>query len=90
METKINWDEINIIIQERSSKQSYMLQPNEMSPIDLEKIGFLISEINEFPDNQKKVSESGTLFEKYLSDKYCELSPKSIDRLVHRFCFLNK
>ncbi len=90
MKTKINWDEINLIIQERSSKQSYMIIPNDMSTIDLEKIGFLISEINQFPDNQKKVSDSGALFKKYLSDKYCELSLKSIDRLVHSFCFLNK
>ena len=90
MKTEIEWDEINLIIQERSSKQSYMVIPHEMDPKDLEKISFLTDEINAFPDNQKTVAESGAFFEKYLSDKYSKLSPENISKLVHRFCFLNR
>lgn len=87
---EIDWDEINVIIEKRSSKHSYMIQPNEMSSDDVKKIRFLIWEINSFPDNQKTVSESGELFRKHLSEKYGKLSPKNIDRLVDRFCFLNR
>lgn len=84
----IDWDEVNLIIQERSSKRSYMIIPNEMSLEDLAKISFLVAEINSFPDNQKSVVESGALFRKHLSEKYGKLSPDSIDRLVYRFCFI--
>lgn len=90
MRKRIDWDEINLIIMERSSKHSYMILPKEMSSVDLEKIQFLISEVNEFSDNQNSVVEEGENFRKYLSDKYLELSPQSIDKLFHRYCFLNK
>jgi len=86
----IDWDEINSIIMDRSSKQSYMVIPNEMNLKELEKIRFLLSEINRFPDSQKTVSESSAIFREYLSDKYCKLSTENVDRLVHRFCYLNK
>ncbi|WP_434511928.1 hypothetical protein [Desulfitobacterium sp. AusDCA] len=86
----IDWNEINLIIQERSSKGSCMVQPQEMTNEDLAEIGFLIAEVNSFPDKEKTVAESGTLFRKYLSEKYCELSPQSINRLVSRFCFINR
>lgn len=75
MTTEIDWDEINSIIMDRSSKQSYMVIPNEMNPIDFEKIGFLISEINGFPDSQKTVAESGETFREYLSDRGSSTGP---------------
>ena len=89
---EMDWNEINLIIQERSSKGSwsYMIQPAEMNKEDLETIGFLIAEVGSFPDNQKTVAESAAIFRKYLSDKYWRLSPESINRLVDRFCWLNR
>ncbi|OCA88427.1 hypothetical protein A8F94_24520 [Bacillus sp. FJAT-27225] len=81
----IDWEEVNLLIQEWSSKK-----PLEMSPEDAAKISFLIDEIYSFPDNQKTVVESGDLFRKYLYEKYAKLSPDSIERLVYRFCFLNR
>ncbi|GFZ93739.1 hypothetical protein GCM10008018_45160 [Paenibacillus marchantiophytorum] len=87
---EINWNEINLILQERSSKASYMVQPNEMNNEDYSKIVFLLNEIDRFPDNQKTVAESGANLNKYLSEKYRDLSTDSINRLVTRFCFVNR
>ncbi|EKN69028.1 hypothetical protein P9E76_14175 [Schinkia azotoformans] len=87
---EIDWDEVNKIIEERSSENSDIVKPNEMSSEDLRKISFLIKEVNRFPDNQKTVGESGALFMKHLCEKYSKLSPESIGRLVHTFCFMNR
>lgn len=75
-----DWDEINRIIQE--TLRSTSNYPGE--------IGFLISEINKFPDSENTVADSGDLFRDYLSKKYPKLSSGSIYRLVDRFCFLNR
>ncbi|OCA88009.1 hypothetical protein A8F94_09285 [Bacillus sp. FJAT-27225] len=87
---EIDWEEVNLIIQEWSSKWSFMKKPNDMPLEDFEKIRFLIDEIYSFPDNQKSLLESAALFEKHLNGTYSRLSPKSINWLVDRFCFSNR
>jgi len=87
---ELNWDEINLIIKEKSSKSSYMVKPEEMEPENLAVIQFLINEVYRFPDKQKTVTDSGAQLRKYLTGKYNELDGESIERLVHRFCFLNR
>ena len=86
----IDWEEINGIIRERSSRSSYMVRPNEMDSADLAKIHFLIDEVLSFPDDQKTVSDSGALLDRHLSQKYRGLDPDNISRLVHLFCYMNK
>ncbi|MGE5405409.1 MAG: hypothetical protein ACM3PP_10790 [Candidatus Saccharibacteria bacterium] len=87
---EISWDEINTIIQERSSKNSSLIKPEEMDAFDAAKIDFLLTEINRFPDNQPTVAASGMLLYKHLSEKYPNLSRESISRLTNRFCWMNK
>lgn len=87
---ELNWDEINLIIKEKSSKSSYMVKPEEMEPENLAIVQFLINEVYRFPDRQKTVTDSGTLLRKYLTEKYSELDAESIKRLVQRFCFINR
>lgn len=86
-----NWDEINKIIED-SQPHCCSINFIEIRMTDkhnYDKVRFLDDEMK-FPDTQPNVVESGQLFEKYLRAKYNELSDRSIEKIVHRYLFMNR
>ncbi|WP_438448712.1 hypothetical protein [Gorillibacterium sp. sgz5001074] len=85
---ELDWPEINRIIEENSNGLTIRLGTTSM--LGIEKIKFLLDEVDRFPDNQKTVVDSAKLLQNHLSDKYSLMSAKSIHILMQRFCFSNK